>query len=176
MISDFNFKIIRQFRGYNSGRDKTNLDPRMAIRGSQNVYTWFKDGAVVAGEDADALNIATAELTDAGEYQCVVQSSLVPGLDIASDTFTVVVNIIEGIQEFSEGFRLNGNPVQHMLSIDADQMIKYVRISDITGKMVRNEEVHTGTIRMEVSDLSHGLYFVTLGTETGEEVLKIIKQ
>jgi hypothetical protein len=38
MLSNFNFKIIRQFRGYNSGRDKTNLDPRFAIRGSQNVY------------------------------------------------------------------------------------------------------------------------------------------
>lgn len=38
MISDFNFKIIRRFLGYNSGRDETNLDPRFAIRGSQNVY------------------------------------------------------------------------------------------------------------------------------------------
>ncbi len=37
-ISNFNFKIIRRFNGYNSGRDKTNLDPRFAIRGSQNVY------------------------------------------------------------------------------------------------------------------------------------------
>ena len=38
MISEFNFKIVRRFLGYNSGRDKTNLDPRWAIRGSQNVY------------------------------------------------------------------------------------------------------------------------------------------
>jgi len=38
MISNFNFKIIRRFNGYNSGRDKTNLDPRFVIRGSQNIY------------------------------------------------------------------------------------------------------------------------------------------
>lgn len=38
MISNFKFKIISRFIGYNSGRDKTNIDPRALIRGSQNVY------------------------------------------------------------------------------------------------------------------------------------------
>jgi hypothetical protein len=144
--------------------------------GSENVYTWVKDGEAVDGADTDQLDIASAVVEDAGEYYCLVQSGLVPGLDLVTDTFTVVVNIIEGIEEFASGFSLNGNPVEHLLSIDADQMVMYVKISDITGKVVRNEEVYTNTIRMEVSDLSHGVYFVTLGFEAREDVLKIIKK
>ncbi len=144
--------------------------------GSENVYTWVKDGEAVDGADTDQLDIATAVVEDAGEYYCLVQSGLVPGLDLVTDTFTVVVNIIDGIEEFASGFSLNGNPVEHLLSIDADQMVMYVKISDITGKVVRNEEVYTNTIRMEVSDLNHGVYFVTLGFEAREDVLKIIKK
>jgi len=95
---------------------------------------------------------------------------------LQTDTITVEVNVIEGIEEFVSGFSLNGNPVEHLLSIDSDQMVHYVKISDITGKVVRNEEVFTNTIRMEVSELRHGVYFVTLGSEAGEDVLKIIKK
>jgi hypothetical protein len=144
--------------------------------GSENVYTWVKDGAPIDGAASDQLDIASAVLEDAGEYYCLVQSALVPGLDIVSDTFTVVVNVIEGIEDFAAGFSLNGNPVEHLLSIDSDQMVSYIKISDITGKVLRNEELNTSTIRMEVSDLKHGVYFVTLGFEAKEEVLKIIKK
>ena len=144
--------------------------------GSENVYTWVKDGSPVDGGDTESLEIAEAVAEDAGEYYCLVQSALVPGLDLTTDTITVEVNVIEGIEEFVSGFSLNGNPVDHLLSIDSDQMVHYVRISDITGKVVRNEEVFTNTIRMEVSELRHGVYFVTLGSEAGEDVLKIIKK
>src|SRR3990167_5682676 len=38
MLSNFQFSILDRFAGYNSATDKTNLDPRFLIRGSQNVY------------------------------------------------------------------------------------------------------------------------------------------
>ena len=37
-ISNFDFKLIDRFLGYNSARDKTSLDPRYLIRGSKNVF------------------------------------------------------------------------------------------------------------------------------------------
>jgi len=144
--------------------------------GSENVYTWVKDGAPVEGADSDQLDIAAAAVEDAGEYYCLVQSALVPGLDIVSDTFTVVVNVIDGIEEFAAGFRINGNPVEHLLSIDADHLIKQVIISDITGKVVRNEMQNSEVIRMEVGELKHGVYFVTLRTESSDHVLKMLKK
>jgi hypothetical protein len=144
--------------------------------GSENIYTWVKDGVPVDGADTDQLDIAAAVTDDAGEYYCLVQSALVPGLDIQSDTFTVVVNVIEGIEEFATGFRLNGNPVKQQLSIDADQLIDQVIISDITGKVVRNEMQHSSIIRMEVGELNKGVYFVTLRSASQDQVVKIIKQ
>ncbi|MDX2430444.1 MAG: T9SS type A sorting domain-containing protein, partial [Bacteroides sp.] len=144
--------------------------------GSENMYTWVKDGVPVDGASTDQFDIAAALAADAGEYYCLVQSALVPGLDIVSDTFTVVVNIIEGVEKFSTGFVLNGNPVKHQLSIDADQLIDQVIISDITGKVVRNEMQNSSIIRMEVGELKHGVYFVTLRSASQDQVVKIIKQ
>jgi hypothetical protein len=92
-----------------------------------------------------------------------------------SDTFTVVVNVVEGIEEFSRDFRVNGNPVHHLLSIDGDDLIKQVIISDITGKIVRNVQMYSTTVRMEVGELHRGIYFVTLKTASSNQVLKIYK-
>lgn len=38
MVDNFEFKLISDFKGYNSSRDKTNLDEAFAVRGSKNVY------------------------------------------------------------------------------------------------------------------------------------------
>lgn len=144
--------------------------------GTENMYTWVKDGVPVEGADTDQLDIAAAATADAGEYYCLVQSTLVPGLDIQSDTFTVVVNIIDGVEEFATGFRLNGNPVKQQLSIDADQLIDQVIISDVTGKIVRIEMLNSSIIRMEVGELNKGVYFITLRSASQDQVVKIIKQ
>ncbi|MBN3036705.1 MAG: T9SS type A sorting domain-containing protein, partial [Bacteroidales bacterium] len=144
--------------------------------GSQNMYTWIKDGAPVDGADSDQLDIAAAALEDDGEYYCLVQNSLVPGLDIVSDTFTVVVNEVIGIGAFENGFRLNGNPVIEMLSIDSDEMIEQVMITDLSGKVMSIQKLHTNTVRMDVNELRNGLYFVTLTTAYEDKVLKIVKQ
>ena len=144
--------------------------------GSLNIYTWVKDGVPVEGAVTDQLDIASAAVEDAGEYYCLVQNTLVTGLDIVSDTFTVVVNVVEGIETFAGGFRLNGNPVEHLLSIDTDQPVDQVIISDVTGKVVRREIQHSHAIRMMVGDLHKGVYFVTLRSGTNDQVVKIIKK
>ncbi len=128
------------------------------------------------GADTDSLLIVSAAVEDAGIYQCIVQNPLVPGLDIVSDTITVVVKVPEGIYDQTKGFRVNGNPVDNLLSIDSDNMVEQVIIMDLTGKMVRNEIVNTNTIRMEVSELNKGVYFVTLRSASQDQVVKIIKQ
>lgn len=38
MVGDFEFTILSNWKGYNSSRDKTNLDPEFLIRGSKNTY------------------------------------------------------------------------------------------------------------------------------------------
>ncbi len=144
--------------------------------GSQNIYTWIKDGEVLDGADTDSLLIVSAAVEDAGEYQCIVQSPLVLELDIVSDTFTVVVNVPEGIDDLTQGFQINGNPVDQILSIDSDNMVEQVIITDLTGKVVRNEKVYTNTIRMEVSELRQGIYLVSMKSASSAKVLKIIKR
>lgn len=47
MTSQFKFNLIKQFLGYNSTADKTNLDPSFLVRGSKNVYK-KPSGAIAA--------------------------------------------------------------------------------------------------------------------------------
>ena len=81
-----------------------------------------------------------------------------------------------GMDEDEVAFRVNGNPVSHLLSIDAGQVMDHVVISDITGKIVRDEMIQTRHLRMEVGDLREGVYFVRLRSGAEEHVLKILKK
>lgn len=38
LAKNFEFKIVKDFAGYNSSRDKTNLAPEYMVRGSQNIF------------------------------------------------------------------------------------------------------------------------------------------
>jgi hypothetical protein len=144
--------------------------------GSQNIYTWFKDGVLVDGADQSTLEIANAALNNAGNYHCIIQSSLVPGLDILSDTITVVVNEKVGIDNQTNTFRINGNPVLQELSVDATAFVESLTILDITGKVVKKEHIASNQVRVDVTDIKHGIYFVSLKMKDTSHRLKFIKQ
>jgi hypothetical protein len=145
--------------------------------GSQNIYIWLKDGEVIDGAESDSLVILSTLKGDSGEYQCMVQSPLVPGLDLASDTFLVVVNypVSADLVEQSS-FRINGNPVKDLLSIDSDNSVDNLVIMDIAGRILRNMDINSSTIRVNVSDLKTGIYFVSLKSGQSKRTLKIIKE
>jgi hypothetical protein len=145
--------------------------------GSQNIYIWLKDGGVFNDAESDSLVIASVLKGDSGAYQCIVQNPLVPGLDLASDTFTVVVNYpvsAELVEQSS--FRINGNPVKDLLSIDSDNSVDNLVIMDIAGRILRNLDINSNTIRVNVSDLKTGIYFVSLNAGHLKRTLKIIKE
>lgn len=152
------------------------LELTVAAGGSGNIYTWLKDGEVVPEADSDTLYVASTLKEDSGEYQILVQNSLVPGLDLMSDTFTVVVNYPVNADLVEKSFlRVNGNPVNDILSIDSDKTVESLIMYDIFGKVSRHVKVNSKTIRVNVNDLKTGLYFVKLQTESSDTVLKIVK-
>jgi hypothetical protein len=152
------------------------LELSVVAGGEGNIYTWMKNGEVVEDADSDTLYIASTLKDDSGNYQCIVQNALVPGLDLMSDTFTVVVNYPVSANWIDKGsFKVNGNPVNRVLSIDANETVNTVIIYDINGRAFRNKFVNTRNVRMDVSDLNRGIYFVQLNTNTTNKVFKIIK-
>ena len=153
------------------------LELTVTAGGTGNIYTWLKDGEVVTGADSDTLYIASTLKEDSGEYQCLVQNALVPGLDLMSDTFSVVVNYPVNTDVVDKSFlRINGNPVTDILSIDSDKIIETVSIYDISGRLSRKVEVNSKTIRVNVQDLYDGIYLVKLNANSSDAVIRIVKK
>ncbi len=63
----------------------------IVIGGSQNNYQWVKDGANLTGQTSSTLFITPASTSDDGEYSLTATSSLVPGLTIESESFSITV-------------------------------------------------------------------------------------
>lgn len=153
------------------------LELSVSCGGTANIYIWTKDGELLDGADSDTLQIAATGQDDSGVYQCIVQNTLVPGLDLLSDTFSVVVTDPASLGSVNElSIQINGNPVQNVLSIDSKDIIEFVTINDITGKQVRSERVDNTSLRMDVSDLKNGIYIVSLKGDTADSIVKIIKK
>jgi hypothetical protein len=144
--------------------------------GSQNSYSWFKNGELVEGADQSTLEITSPIIDDSGEYQCIVQSPLVPGLDILSDTITLVVNINVGVGDVTNSFRINGNPVLNILSIDATAVVESLTIIDLSGRVVKSAKIASDRIRLDITDIKNGIYLISLNMKNTSHRLKFIKK
>ena len=66
------------------------------------------------------------------------------------------------------------NPATTQLSIDyGDYIIKDVKIYDVTGKNIKQEEVNRNQISIDVSGLHRGIYFLKINTEKGNLTRKV---
>ena len=87
-------------------------------------------------------------------------------------TFVETLGVEES--EFSN-LTVYPNPVNDVLQISNTSVITTVEINSILGKQILSISVDALTTEIDVSELSNGVYFVKVKTETNEEILKIIK-
>ena len=94
MISNFNFKIIDQFLGYNSERDKTNIDSRYLVRGSKNVYK--KETGTISVRPG-LKRRGSADTTSEGvksSYEWEASNGVTKPLRVANSKFQVESDIV----------------------------------------------------------------------------------
>ena len=147
------------------------------VGGSANVYTWLKAGVVIEGAENATFSIAAAQKADAGSYVCVVQSTLVPGLDLKSDTFRVVVDGYNKINENSFGeLKILGNPVKSELGINASVTIESWAVYTLTGKIVSEGIVNKDVFDISFENFKSGVYIVSLRANGTIKTLKVVKE
>lgn len=78
--------------------------------------------------------------------------------------------------ESANGIRLFPNPVNDKLSIQSATPVASVAIYDIYGHMVLQGTFGEGTVEIDFSHLSTGVYMVKMTNETGSSVQKVIKE
>lgn len=65
------------------------------VGGSNNVYEWRKDDAVLAGETSSTLSINTISFEDEGFYEAFVTNVSVPGLILTTSPITITISSLE---------------------------------------------------------------------------------
>ena len=110
-------------------------------------------------------------------YRLFIRSYCTEGTPTSSaDTLTVTTTNL-GIPGHAEGITLLPNPTRGILTVaSAQSPIQHVEISDLSGRVLLRREMHENTVRIDLSELSDGIYLVRITTCDGISVRKVIKR
>ena len=136
-----------------------------------SVYNDFNSASTLAGASLpEGTTTITWHVTDdaGNESTC--------SFDVTVNAYLSVTNLLQ------KGISIYPNPVNRMLIVDfsspsGQEKIKTIKISDITGKIIRRYPVAgKQTLQMDLSALSKDVYFIYIETNRGNYVGKIIKK
>jgi Leucine-rich repeat (LRR) protein len=145
---------------------------------SNNTYTWFKDGFLVASIKGDSTFMATA----GGNYNVLVTNAVATELTLKSDTVNfsalraaqqnhIVANAID-----KTGYSVYPNPVKDVLHLDNLKGNTTISIITQDGRMVDKKIVSGSSYAWNVKDLAAGSYYVRMEEDKGVTVMKFVKQ
>jgi gliding motility-associated-like protein len=78
------------------------------VGGSANVYRWRKNNVNISGATSHTLDFASVSFEDAGTYELLITSPLVPGLTLQTEpTILTVIDIMADGQSLPGGGQLN---------------------------------------------------------------------
>ncbi|MFT4759327.1 MAG: PKD repeat protein [Paraglaciecola sp.] len=138
-----------------------------------NVFTWdYGDGSPTTNE----LN-PTHTFTSGGIFNVILVASNLSCANVQSEELFI---------DFSAAEEIFGNiildvypnPATDFLTVDISENNREafkIRLFDLTGKMWRTAVLNNGKVKLEVSELAAGVYFLELIGEEGRVVKRILK-
>jgi hypothetical protein len=76
----------------------------------------------------------------------------------------------------SQSLKVYPNPVNDILTIEAESPIRKVTISDLSGRtVISTDALHNAKVTVATAKLSKGVYLLTVETEQGKTAKKIVK-
>ncbi len=134
---------------------------------NSNEYHWnFGDNTISALENPSHIYSGT------GNYTVILSSYN----DICVDTVQklITVQIISGIRDnVSNGIAIYPNPASQYIQINSNDVIKYMSIVDLSGRIVKQVTPNQNSVILNIEDLANGLYMLDINN--GEAVTKFIK-
>ncbi len=164
---DYNWNIAGHINGYNYGADET--------------FYIYRDKNQEGFEFLDVTN--HLEYIDSNivlsNYYCYKVSEIwVESADTCESTPTntacEIIMLGTGLQEESQNIRVYPNPVNDQLNIEAEEMIREVRLYNPLGEMVVKLEIGNSQGIVDVSGLEKGLYFVEVICESRSYKSKVL--
>ncbi|MBN2892728.1 MAG: T9SS type A sorting domain-containing protein [Bacteroidales bacterium] len=140
------------------------------------------DNCGVASVENDFNNLTTLDGAQLSEGTTTIIWTITDdGGNIVTCSFDVLVNAYVGTADLlAEGIQIFPNPTNGQFIIYSDELtINWVKIIDLTGKMIYSSSYNHTTKSIHQIDLSNfesGIYILSITTENGVYVQKIIKE
>lgn len=92
-----------------------------------------------------------------------------------NDAITVFENLSVNDYEIDTSVKIFPNPVNDVLNISANRIIKTIEIFDVQGRIIQTALVNETSVSLNTDTFTNGIYFFRIKTEVGAHVQKIIK-
>ncbi|MEL6659515.1 MAG: T9SS type A sorting domain-containing protein, partial [Bacteroidota bacterium] len=95
---------------------------------------------------------------------------------ITNTATTEIVNPVSVNELSVSSLRAYPNPAATVLTIEAVEVIRSVRVYDLNGRLIQDQSPGTGIVSLDVTGWQAGLYFVQLSSDRETRTLKFVKQ
>lgn len=145
------------------------LESAVTNEGSSPIVTWYINGVAdgtgstyeFMGDNGDKI---TAEINSS--LQCLNND------DVTSNEITAVVDLCTSVSDQDMiSLHFYPNPVANQLSVEGSGIVKLV-VTEITGKIVVNQDVNTLVSVVDMSELAKGNYILKVVYQSGKEEIR----
>lgn len=139
------------------------------ISPSINFLSWdFGDGEISFEENP--IHTYSSE----GNYEVVLTVTDVCG-NTAETTKTVEVGALGNMELSSIALKIFPNPTENKLSVSSNEIIDVIQIKDLSGKRIDQISIGLTETKLNLENLSQGVYMIEVETKRGVRTERIIK-
>lgn len=130
-----------------------------------------------AGIDPVQLNMMMTAITTTGQTNTVSATGLFDNLNFQASATSGPLLATESNEMVSNQFSVFPNPASNVINIgNENAAITNVSLADLNGRTVKQFELDkVSSTQLNISDLSSGMYMMTIQSTQGETVKKIMK-
>lgn len=129
-------------------------------------------GTVAPGQTSDLNLELYYDNLYVGSYQAIIKIETNDPNNLQIEV-PVTLNITVGIDEVIQKTLIYPNPANDFVKIQSDG-VQSIEIYNVMGKLMYSEEMYNGTIQVDLSDFSSGMYLLNLKTENGSFNSKLV--
>jgi Leucine-rich repeat (LRR) protein len=144
-----------------------------------NIYEWYKDGAVITSATNNYYLKPNLQEADSGSYTCTISNSVVPGLILYQRPYKLRVTLRTGINDIELSMvKVYPNPSGGIFYIEAEGGLQgeiRIIVTDIYGKSVFIKDFEDLQVQeLNLEHLSKGIYFLRIQNNNRVFYQKII--
>ena len=136
---------------------------RMVSDGAQGAEGWYIDDISLVDNLVSINNNAIVQASNGSSSSSLASTLILKGPNVSVTSPKLV------------GFNISPNPFNEQIIVSSTNTNYRLTITDITGKIVLKNNDAKNTTVIETLMLSHGTYFLKLETNTGMDVIKLVK-